>query len=286
MKRFASSALALALAGGVSNAMALSFDNGTTIHEGTGGGDLVLALVAGNDSLVWDLSGTIGGVNSDLTFNDIVALSNAGAVFSISNPAVSAFLTPARQAIAKWQVFGITNVGTIGDFVDTGDVPTAVGFALTVDGPTQPIDGGNLRFQVTENAQWLSNNVVAGIADNGVLETVANTPHAFYSPGAHGEMIAFNDATADGVDISIAFYTLLQDPSRPNEPPLNEVISNPDAFGSFKMSALVTELGSWRLAADGTLSFTSVNPIPIPAAAWMLGSGVLALAGIARRRRA
>lgn len=37
------------------------------------------------------------------------------------------------------------------------------------------------------------------------------------------------------------------------------------------------------LAADGTLS---ASPVPLPAAAWLLGSGLVGLAGIGRRRRA
>ncbi|MEX2480351.1 MAG: VPLPA-CTERM sorting domain-containing protein [Gammaproteobacteria bacterium] len=42
------------------------------------------------------------------------------------------------------------------------------------------------------------------------------------------------------------------------------------------------ELGQWSLLGDGTLEFT---PVPLPAAAWMLGSGIIGLAGLSRRRR-
>lgn len=291
MKRIAASALAVAFAAGVTNAQALSNDQASrVVHGGDGSGDLVLALVAGNDSLVWDLSGTIGGANNDLTFNDIVALSDAGASFSISNAEVSAFLTPERAAIAKWQVFGVVNIGTIGDFVNTGDMPTNVGFALTIDGDVNPVSGGDLGIQLQDNAQWLEDNDVvrqiAGQPENGVIFATAGTPTAFYSSiSTHGEIIAMQDATADGVDIALAFYHLQKDPSRPNDPTLTDVINDPTAFGSNAMPALVRQLGSWRLAADGTLSFTSVQPVPVPAAAWMLGSGLLALAATTRRRR-
>lgn len=279
------SAAALLAASVSTNASALSVDDAATgVHTGNGSGDLVLAIVAGNESLLWDLSGTIAGFagSGDLTFNDIRTLSAGGASFSLSNSAVSAFLTPARAAIAKWHVFGVTNVGTIGDFVNTGDMPVDFGIVLTIDGPVQPVSGGDLNFQVQSNAQWLSANVIAGLADNGVLTATIGQAHFFESPtGDHLSVIAKQDATADSLDTTLAFYYLQKDPSRPSEPPLNELIADPAAIGSNQMPAIVRELGSFTLAADGTLSFV---PVPVPAAAWMLGSGVLALAGVIRRR--
>lgn len=286
MFRFAIPAATLLAATLSTPAFALSFDDAANgVHTGDGSGDLVLALVAGNDSLVWDLSGTISGFagNGDLTFKDIIALSEAGASFSLSNSVVSAFLTPERAAIAKWQVFGVTNIGTIGDFLNTGDVPTNVGVVTTIDGPVNEVLGGNLGAQVQSNAQWLSDNVVAGLTDNGVLTATANLPHSFFSSvNSHNDVIALQDATADGLDVTLAFYYLQKDPSRPNDAPLFE---DPALPGSNVLPALARQLGSFTLAADGTLSFaSSVTPIPVPAAAWLLGSGVLALAGIGRRR--
>lgn len=47
-------------------------------------------------------------------------------------------------------------------------------------------------------------------------------------------------------------------------------------------------IATWTLAADGTLSFNGTEPqvsaVPIPAAAWLLGSGLLGLVGVARRK--
>ena len=287
MTRYSLPAVTLLTASLASNAYALSFDDAANgVHTGNGSGDLVLALVAGDDSLVWDLSGTIAGFagNGDLSFNDIVELSAAGASFSLTNSEVSAFLTPERAAIAKWQVFGVTNVGTIGDFLNTGDMPTNVGIALTIDGPVNEVLGGSLGAQLQSNAQWLSDNVAAGLTDNGVLTATAGNWHSFFSSVAtHNDIIALQDATADALDLTLAFYYLQKDPSRPNDPPLFE---DPQLPGSNMLAAVARQLGSFTLAADGTLSFTSsVTPVPVPAAAWLLGSGVLALAGVTRRRR-
>lgn len=46
----------------------------------------------------------------------------------------------------------------------------------------------------------------------------------------------------------------------------------------------VGQKASWVL--EGTLhTATAPNPVPVPAAAWLMGSGLLGLAGVARRRR-
>lgn len=47
--------------------------------------------------------------------------------------------------------------------------------------------------------------------------------------------------------------------------------------------ATLTQLGTWALssAGNGTLTYT---PVPLPAAAWLLGSGLIGLFGIGRRR--
>jgi len=49
------------------------------------------------------------------------------------------------------------------------------------------------------------------------------------------------------------------------------------------VSAQPELLGKWMLSATGDLSFA---PVPVPAAAWLMGSAVIGLAGAARRRRA
>jgi hypothetical protein len=47
-------------------------------------------------------------------------------------------------------------------------------------------------------------------------------------------------------------------------------------------------LGSWSLGANGMLTYSAAgtNPVPVPAAAWLFGSGLLGLVGVARRKAA
>ncbi len=74
--------------------------------------------------------------------------------------------------------------------------------------------------------------------------------------------------------------------------------------GSFNIANSLTGIGLSALQSTGVLNFSgnvsgnlylnsatltvdvSPNPVPIPAAAWLLGSGLLGLAGVARRKAA
>ncbi len=58
--------------------------------------------------------------------------------------------------------------------------------------------------------------------------------------------------------------------------------SNSDFFTGVNSYAL----SSWRLDTDGTLTYgvPAVSAVPIPAAVWLFGSGLLGLVGVARRK--
>jgi len=45
-------------------------------------------------------------------------------------------------------------------------------------------------------------------------------------------------------------------------------------------------IGSWSSLSDGTLTFNSVSAVPVPAAVWLFGSGLMGMVGVARRRKA
>jgi hypothetical protein len=53
-------------------------------------------------------------------------------------------------------------------------------------------------------------------------------------------------------------------------------------FGTFGTESLL----NWSLASDGTLSYGAASAVPVPAAVWLFGSGLVGLVGVARRRKA
>lgn len=54
------------------------------------------------------------------------------------------------------------------------------------------------------------------------------------------------------------------------------------------ISAVETQMGDWLLTTDGTLTYGTapVSAVPVPAAVWLFGSGLIGLASIARRKKA
>ena len=53
-------------------------------------------------------------------------------------------------------------------------------------------------------------------------------------------------------------------------------------FGPFVSETLA----SWRLSSSGELSYGTPAVIPVPAAVWLLGSALVGVLGISRRKRA
>ena len=41
----------------------------------------------------------------------------------------------------------------------------------------------------------------------------------------------------------------------------------------------------WNLASNGTLTYNAPSAVPVPAAVWLLGSGLIGMVGVARRRK-
>jgi hypothetical protein len=54
--------------------------------------------------------------------------------------------------------------------------------------------------------------------------------------------------------------------------------------GSATTKIQVYSLGNFTLTADGALTTPTVSSVPIPAALWLFGSGLLGLAGVGRRK--
>jgi len=91
----------------------------------------------------------------------------------------------------------------------------------------------------------------------------------YYAQSGWGDTIGNAGFTASqNVDTSVGFFQIQIDPN--------------DGFTSIHNQMA----GSWLLTNAGTLQYSSVSAVPVPAAVWLFGSGLIGLAGIARRKNA
>jgi hypothetical protein len=259
MKRFKLKALA-ALAGAVFAAFAGSA--GATAIPGTNqtsGSDLFLA--------VWTTGTTgvgyvrdLGITNQSFTTNDPLGLS------SFTNPGDSTFtslFTPGT--VLNWAVTAGKNFLGVRSIVDTfsttgASLPlasyTAALAALnTYIGSVNNVANCNVAFTATVCAT----NSTASLAWPGIAQydgTLNGTINgAGFTQGGTG--------TLGGSPLSLGFFSL------------NTAGTNSPTAG-----------GTITLAADGTVVYTAAQAgaVPLPAAGWLFGSGLLALGAMIRRR--
>jgi len=58
-------------------------------------------------------------------------------------------------------------------------------------------------------------------------------------------------------------------------------------IGSDYTTGIVTEMPNiWKLTSTGQLTYAAPSAVPVPAAVWLFGSGLLGLVSVARRRKA
>jgi hypothetical protein len=104
------------------------------------------------------------------------------------------------------------------------------------------------------------NLATEGASEDWLAGIDAGTPISYFTPGILG----------NGIVTEIALGTDAQFFS-----------SQTGFFAGTKIQAL----DNWRLDADGTLTY-GAPAVPVPAAVWLMGSGLLGLVGVARRRKA
>lgn len=83
----------------------------------------------------------------------------------------------------------------------------------------------------------------------------------------HGQLLSFDLAVA-GHDLDVSDFHLFSIPG--------------GGTGTYIMASHIQNISGGDSLWVGTVN-TAVNPVPLPAAAWLFGTGVAALAGLARR---
>ena len=141
---------------------------------------------------------------------------------------------------------------------------------------------------VDENTAAFSNDfgafVQLGFTDNDLVN------------GADADVVLFELGTLDSVGVSLTFGgdEVIYDFGATDTNGLNAVAINLDDFGVLAGTSVASLIIRMDIESDsmtvpslslvGALN-TGVAPIPVPAAVWMFGSGLIGLVGIARRRR-
>jgi|SRR5271165_1419827 len=106
--------------------------------------------------------------------------------------------------------------------------------------------------------------------------------------GASGtETTAATWSSGDQAKFGVLGNATLADTQSPSATPTTGVLQLFGLTGNGNTSTLQSyELGTVSFTTNGTLTLTANAPVPLPAAVWLLGSGLLGLFGVSRRRLA
>jgi len=263
-------AAAMVSAAGAANAALTTGNNGS------------LALVAFNTvTNVWYIRDTGYLINSFLP-SSVTTLSGDGAVTGDKTPAAgltvdkttaagfadssfSDWLTGQTTTDVRWFLSAVDNNGT-------ATASNVKRFITSSANASETATNGNLDGYISgANAGGLNTVYTSTGATNGALSsTGSSAPVAWqtnFGLGADG--LALLDQAAS------LFYF-----SRSTGTGSTTTAANATQFGNATGFATVT------LASNGDLTYVAPSAVPVPAAAWLLGSGLLAMGGVIRRRKA
>lgn len=177
----------------------------------------------------------------------------------------------------SWNIAGADTAGLLYDDV-SGRLNTGMVFTNTGNVPTTPVDYFGTVSGVYVNTFFpqIGNIMAGGTGADPVVLTSGDLAHAGEDPiwgnGLGGITQANPQLTgtagADGATIEmLAFTAIVTDPT------------------TFDYVNVIESMGFWTLdSAAGTLTY-SASAVPVPAAAWLFGSALMGLAGVARRRK-
>ena len=125
----------------------------------------------------------------------------------------------------------------------------------------------NCNYSFTSSNGWIQNGAPDAVAlYDGANLLDALSYEGLLSPYTEGDVLTLKDNNADIISISRI---------------IDGADSNNNAL-DFELGCITP--GSANISGMGDCSVSSVSAVPVPAAAWLFGSGLIGLVGLARRK--
>lgn len=247
----------VALAFGAQAQAAIDSDNAFAPFSGTGAGELFLSVVDRGGSAPRSYVLDLGITTANFLANDASYVNN----ISIAADAnLQNILNNATGSIS-WNLAGVYNLPDA-NFNGMGYLSTS---------PSSPsIPSGFAGVSGAQTNMGIYLQSVNGSDTNTAVNTsqiFTAAANAFYDT-SWGDMWNGAHSTEAALGGSLGFYYVM----------LQDALA--DLSGVQKM------LGEWSLSSNGTLTYTADvgAPVPVPAAVWLLGSALIGMVGVARRR--